>query len=192
MVMNVFGVRLHQPMLKCTCITYIIKIVYKILYTMCVFFVNGFIHNLIPPPFIFYLMDRHSTCQILQLSVICLSQWELRQRKGNRCSYRDTKKLRTMKVKLSRQLLTFLSSHFCFLIYLLSNILCVRFKPVHSLGDLSARCHYCTHYSSAIIVASFLVRMEPFSHTFQALQVRPLIPGNIKIHPDKPMVFLCS
>ncbi|XP_054655209.1 WD repeat- and FYVE domain-containing protein 4 isoform X2 [Dunckerocampus dactyliophorus] len=39
-----------------------------------------------------------------------------------------------------------------------------------SEGDLSARCHYCTHYSSAIIVASFLVRMEPFSHTFQALQ----------------------
>ncbi|XP_030011898.1 WD repeat- and FYVE domain-containing protein 4 [Sphaeramia orbicularis] len=37
-------------------------------------------------------------------------------------------------------------------------------------GDLSAQCHYCTHYSSAIIVASFLVRMEPFSHTFQALQ----------------------
>ncbi|XP_072247156.1 WD repeat- and FYVE domain-containing protein 4 isoform X1 [Leuresthes tenuis] len=36
--------------------------------------------------------------------------------------------------------------------------------------DLSARCHYCTHYSSAIIVASFLVRMEPFSHTFQTLQ----------------------
>ncbi|XP_010735894.3 WD repeat- and FYVE domain-containing protein 4 isoform X3 [Larimichthys crocea] len=37
-------------------------------------------------------------------------------------------------------------------------------------GDMSARCHYCTHYSSAIIVASFLVRMEPFSHTFQTLQ----------------------
>ncbi|XP_063047427.1 WD repeat- and FYVE domain-containing protein 4 isoform X2 [Engraulis encrasicolus] len=37
-------------------------------------------------------------------------------------------------------------------------------------GDLSVRCHYCTHYSSAIIVASFLVRMEPFSHTFLALQ----------------------
>uniref|UniRef100_UPI0037E89D37 WD repeat- and FYVE domain-containing protein 4 isoform X2 n=1 Tax=Semicossyphus pulcher TaxID=241346 RepID=UPI0037E89D37 len=37
-------------------------------------------------------------------------------------------------------------------------------------GDLSARCHYCTHYSSAIIVASFLVRMEPFSHTFKTLQ----------------------
>ncbi|KAM3862933.1 LOW QUALITY PROTEIN: WD repeat- and FYVE domain-containing protein 4 [Diretmus argenteus] len=37
-------------------------------------------------------------------------------------------------------------------------------------GDLSARCHYCTHYSSAIIVASFLVRMAPFSHTFLTLQ----------------------
>ncbi|XP_034537065.1 WD repeat- and FYVE domain-containing protein 4 isoform X2 [Notolabrus celidotus] len=37
-------------------------------------------------------------------------------------------------------------------------------------GDLPSRCHYCTHYSSAIIVASFLVRMEPFSHTFQTLQ----------------------
>ncbi|XP_051946182.1 WD repeat- and FYVE domain-containing protein 4-like isoform X2 [Xyrauchen texanus] len=37
-------------------------------------------------------------------------------------------------------------------------------------GDLSAQCHYCTHYSSAIIVASFLVRMEPFSQTFICLQ----------------------
>lgn len=37
-------------------------------------------------------------------------------------------------------------------------------------GELSAQCHYCTHYSSAIIVASFLVRMEPFSHTYQTLQ----------------------
>ncbi|KAM9847921.1 WD repeat- and FYVE domain-containing protein 4 [Aulostomus maculatus] len=36
--------------------------------------------------------------------------------------------------------------------------------------DLSTQCHYCTHYSSAIIVASFLVRMEPFSHTYQTLQ----------------------
>ncbi|KAL4641072.1 WD repeat- and FYVE domain-containing protein 4 isoform X1 [Arapaima gigas] len=36
--------------------------------------------------------------------------------------------------------------------------------------DLSAQCHYCTHYSSAIIVASFLVRMEPFSQTFLSLQ----------------------
>uniref|UniRef100_A0A3Q2NX03 WDFY family member 4 n=1 Tax=Fundulus heteroclitus TaxID=8078 RepID=A0A3Q2NX03_FUNHE len=45
-----------------------------------------------------------------------------------------------------------------------------RYEEVENTGDMSARCHYCTHYSSAIIVASFLVRMEPFSHTFQALQ----------------------
>nr|XP_046257722.1 WD repeat- and FYVE domain-containing protein 4 isoform X2 [Scatophagus argus] len=45
-----------------------------------------------------------------------------------------------------------------------------RYDEVEEEGDLSARCHYCTHYSSAIIVASFLVRMEPFSHTFQTLQ----------------------
>ncbi|XP_070696577.1 WD repeat- and FYVE domain-containing protein 4 [Pempheris klunzingeri] len=43
-------------------------------------------------------------------------------------------------------------------------------ENIESEGALSAQCHYCTHYSSAIIVASFLVRMEPFSHTFQALQ----------------------
>ncbi|XP_069395233.1 WD repeat- and FYVE domain-containing protein 4 isoform X2 [Paralichthys olivaceus] len=46
-----------------------------------------------------------------------------------------------------------------------------RYEEVeNSDGELSARCHYCTHYSSAIIVASFLVRIEPFSHTFQSLQ----------------------
>ncbi|XP_061914195.1 WD repeat- and FYVE domain-containing protein 4 isoform X3 [Entelurus aequoreus] len=48
-----------------------------------------------------------------------------------------------------------------------------RYEDVENSKDegvMSARCHYCTHYSSAIIVASFLVRMEPFSHTFQALQ----------------------
>ncbi|XP_028278514.1 WD repeat- and FYVE domain-containing protein 4 isoform X2 [Parambassis ranga] len=47
-----------------------------------------------------------------------------------------------------------------------------RYEEVESNDgeDLLARCHYCTHYSSAIIVASFLVRMEPFSHTYQTLQ----------------------
>ncbi|XP_038152382.1 WD repeat- and FYVE domain-containing protein 4 [Cyprinodon tularosa] len=47
-----------------------------------------------------------------------------------------------------------------------------RYEEVENTEDeaLSTRCHYCTHYSSAIIVASFLVRMEPFSHTFKALQ----------------------
>jgi len=31
--------------------------------------------------------------------------------------------------------------------------------------------HYGTHYSSAMIVASYLVRMEPFTQTFLRLQV---------------------
>ncbi|XP_060728472.1 WD repeat- and FYVE domain-containing protein 4 isoform X2 [Tachysurus vachellii] len=46
-----------------------------------------------------------------------------------------------------------------------------RYNEVDSNdGELSAQCHYCTHYSSAIIVASYLVRMEPFSQTFISLQ----------------------
>ncbi|XP_027715064.1 WD repeat- and FYVE domain-containing protein 4 isoform X3 [Vombatus ursinus] len=46
-----------------------------------------------------------------------------------------------------------------------------RYKEVEkSEGDLSAQCHYCTHYSSAIIVASYLVRMKPFTQTFCSLQ----------------------
>ncbi|XP_052429042.1 WD repeat- and FYVE domain-containing protein 4 isoform X1 [Carassius gibelio] len=46
-----------------------------------------------------------------------------------------------------------------------------RYNEVENTdGDLSAQCHYCTHYSSAIIVASYLVRMEPFSQTFLHLQ----------------------
>ncbi|XP_067828723.1 WD repeat- and FYVE domain-containing protein 4 [Heptranchias perlo] len=45
-----------------------------------------------------------------------------------------------------------------------------RYYEVDNDGDLSAQCHYCTHYSSAIIVASYLVRMEPFTRTFCSLQ----------------------
>uniref|UniRef100_A0A8C3Y3C9 WDFY family member 4 n=1 Tax=Catharus ustulatus TaxID=91951 RepID=A0A8C3Y3C9_CATUS len=46
-----------------------------------------------------------------------------------------------------------------------------RFNEVEKTeGDLSVQCHYCTHYSSAIIVASYLVRMEPFTQTFCSLQ----------------------
>uniref|UniRef100_A0A8C8BHA2 WDFY family member 4 n=1 Tax=Otus sunia TaxID=257818 RepID=A0A8C8BHA2_9STRI len=46
-----------------------------------------------------------------------------------------------------------------------------RYNEVEkSEGDLSVQCHYCTHYSSAIIVASYLVRMEPFTQTFCSLQ----------------------
>lgn len=39
------------------------------------------------------------------------------------------------------------------------------------VGNLSAQSHYFTHYSSAMIVASYLVRLEPFTETFQSLQV---------------------
>ncbi|XP_053165881.1 WD repeat- and FYVE domain-containing protein 4-like [Hemicordylus capensis] len=46
-----------------------------------------------------------------------------------------------------------------------------RYKEVEkSEGNLSAQCHYCTHYSSAIIVASYLVRIEPFSQILRSLQ----------------------
>ncbi|KAM3836501.1 WD repeat- and FYVE domain-containing protein 4 [Vipera latastei] len=46
-----------------------------------------------------------------------------------------------------------------------------RFKEVEKTeGNLSARSHYCTHYSSAMIVASYLVRLEPFTETFRSLQ----------------------
>ncbi|XP_060131096.1 WD repeat- and FYVE domain-containing protein 4 isoform X1 [Zootoca vivipara] len=46
-----------------------------------------------------------------------------------------------------------------------------RYEEVEkSEGNLSAQCHYCTHYSSAIIVASYLVRMEPFNQIFCSLQ----------------------
>ncbi|XP_072347828.1 WD repeat- and FYVE domain-containing protein 4 [Scyliorhinus torazame] len=45
-----------------------------------------------------------------------------------------------------------------------------RYFEIDNDEDLSARCHYCTHYSSAIIVASYLVRMEPFTQTFCSLQ----------------------
>ncbi|XP_070799266.1 WD repeat- and FYVE domain-containing protein 4 [Pituophis catenifer annectens] len=46
-----------------------------------------------------------------------------------------------------------------------------RFKEVEKTeGNLSAQSHYFTHYSSAMIVASYLVRLEPFTETFQSLQ----------------------
>ncbi|XP_061490749.1 WD repeat- and FYVE domain-containing protein 4 isoform X1 [Rhineura floridana] len=46
-----------------------------------------------------------------------------------------------------------------------------RYEEVEeSEGNLSAQCHYCTHYSSAMIVASYLVRIEPFTQIFCSLQ----------------------
>ncbi|XP_053305887.1 WD repeat- and FYVE domain-containing protein 4 [Spea bombifrons] len=37
-------------------------------------------------------------------------------------------------------------------------------------GDLEGQCHYCTHYSSASIVSSYLVRVEPFTQAMRCLQ----------------------
>ncbi|KFO33980.1 WD repeat- and FYVE domain-containing protein 4 [Fukomys damarensis] len=46
-----------------------------------------------------------------------------------------------------------------------------RFKEVEKTeGDMTVQCHYYTHYSSAIIVASYLVRMPPFTQAFCSLQ----------------------
>ena len=45
-------------------------------------------------------LDRHLICQIRQRSGICPSQWELRQKKGNRCLWRDMKRWRTVRVKV--------------------------------------------------------------------------------------------
>ena len=39
--------------------------------------------------------------------------------------------------------------------------------------------HYGTHYSSAMIVASYLVRMEPFTQHFLRLQVSFIFKENI-------------
>lgn len=39
---------------------------------------------------------------------------------------------------------------------------------------MTVQCHYCTHYSSAIIVASYLVRMPPYTQAFCSLQVSSL------------------
>ncbi|XP_064125927.1 WD repeat- and FYVE domain-containing protein 4 isoform X4 [Loxodonta africana] len=47
-----------------------------------------------------------------------------------------------------------------------------RFKEVEKTeGDLIVQCHYYTHYSSAIIVASYLVRLPPFTQAFCSLQL---------------------
>ncbi|XP_053548156.1 WD repeat- and FYVE domain-containing protein 4 isoform X2 [Bombina bombina] len=46
-----------------------------------------------------------------------------------------------------------------------------RYQEVEkSEGDLSEQCHYCTHYSSASIVSSYLVRVEPFTKAMRCLQ----------------------
>ncbi|XP_069467262.1 WD repeat- and FYVE domain-containing protein 4 isoform X2 [Ambystoma mexicanum] len=44
-----------------------------------------------------------------------------------------------------------------------------RYNEVEK-GDFQVQCHYCTHYSSASIVASYLMRLEPFTSTLCCLQ----------------------
>lgn len=111
-------------------------------------------------------IGRLSISQILQLFATCLSQWARRPRKGGRCSWRDMHRWRKARAKVLTRFPQICPSFI--------TTVCFRMSTLSSAGDLSARCHYCTHYSSAIIVASFLVRMEPFSHTFRTLQVRLL------------------
>ena len=45
-----------------------------------------------------------------------------------------------------------------------------RYKELCELGGDSAPYYYGTHYSSAMIVSSFLVRLEPFTDYFLRLQ----------------------
>ncbi|BAO40920.1 beige protein homolog 1 [Kluyveromyces marxianus DMKU3-1042] len=45
-----------------------------------------------------------------------------------------------------------------------------RFEALKGLDDESPPFHYGTHYSSAMIVSSYLVRLEPFSSTYKTLQ----------------------
>ena len=44
-------------------------------------------------------------------------------------------------------------------------------------------CHYGTHYSSAMIVASYLIRLEPFTQHFLRLQVIMRLPRGERCQP---------
>ena len=45
-------------------------------------------------------------------------------------------------------------------------------------------CHYGTHYSSAMIVASYLIRLEPFTQHFLRLQVIMPLPRGETCQPE--------
>lgn len=45
-------------------------------------------------------------------------------------------------------------------------------------------CHYGTHYSSAMIVASYLIRLEPFTQHFLRLQVIMRLPRGERCQPE--------
>ena len=67
---------------------------------------------------------------------------------------------------------------------LVFNILTVlsRFRDWDDAGTDSPPYHYGTHYSSAMIVSSYLVRLEPFTHHFLHLQVDYQTSQDQKIH----------
>jgi beige protein homolog 1 len=52
-----------------------------------------------------------------------------------------------------------------------------RYEQLKELGETPA--HYLTHFSSAMIVVSFLVRLRPFNQDFMDLQ------GGSFDHPDR-------
>lgn len=60
-------------------------------------------------------------------------------------------------------------------------------------GDMTVQCYYYTHYSSAIIVASYLVRMPPFTQAFCSLQVSHCaVFLNARRSIRKPQMSICK
>ena len=53
-------------------------------------------------------------------------------------------------------------------------------------------CHYGTHYSSAMIVASYLIRLEPFTQHFLRLQVIMRLPRGERCQPGIHPSFTCT
>lgn len=52
-----------------------------------------------------------------------------------------------------------------------TNFHCWFLSVILLIDEIPAKYYYGTHYSSAMSVASFLIRMEPFTHYFVKLQV---------------------
>jgi hypothetical protein len=47
-----------------------------------------------------------------------------------------------------------------------------RYNNLESVGEKPF--HYGTHFSSSMIVCHFMIRLEPFTHMFKTLQVKPM------------------
>lgn len=105
------------------------------------------------------LLVRNWTSTIQKHSEICPNQWELRQMTDWSSTRKDSKIGRILMVSQS---------------WLYASSLCYaqtfKTRICFCTGETPAY-HYGTHYSSAMIVASYLVRMEPFTQIFLRLQV---------------------